>query len=155
MKKFMPLFLCALLLPCLPAQADTPPGCKEADKALQAYLKAIRSHQLPAVTSFIETATVFRIEWLDSTPPKFFTLGREDYLQLLKNLWRFGQEEKMDTGPVRWQSSGSSCESAFTLTEKRMLFGNESGQESQLQLRWENTAAGWRITQAKNRARMW
>ncbi|MGH8492689.1 MAG: hypothetical protein ACRERR_06220 [Moraxellaceae bacterium] len=148
------VFLLALL-PGLPAQADTPSACKEADKALQSYLLALRNHQLSAVRNYIEPATTLKVEWLDSMPSKFFTLNRDDYLQSLKASWHFGREEKLAVGPVQWQASTAACEAGFTLIEKRLLFGNDSGQESQLQLRWENTASGWRVTYMKSRTRMW
>lgn len=146
------VFLALLSLLAFSAQAN---NCAEADKALQNYLHALCTHQLPAVRKLLDPSAVFKVEWLDSTPSKFFTLSREDYLQQLKATWHFSREDKLAITSVKWQSAGSACEAGFTLTEKRQLLGTEAGQESQLLLHLENGSEGWRITGVKNRIRMW
>jgi hypothetical protein len=144
------IFMALLSSLSLPTQAN---GCDEAGKTLQNYLQALRTHQLATVRKLLDPAAVFKVEWLDSTPSKFFTLNREDYLQQLKATWHFAREEKLEITPAQWQATGNACEAAFMLTEKRQLLGTEAGQESQLLLHLEGGNEGWRITGVKSRTR--
>ncbi|MDQ8037047.1 MAG: hypothetical protein REI12_06460 [Pedobacter sp.] len=129
--------------------------CKEAEKSLQTYLQALRAHQLPALQKAVAPDAVFKIEVLDVSPSKFFTLSREDFLQQLNATWRFSRDEKLEVSAIRWQATAGSCEAAFTLKENRLLLETPAGQESQLSLQFKPEATGWIIAQVKGRIKTW
>lgn len=145
-----------LLLPSLyaaPTLAAT--DCKDAEKILQNYLQALRAHQLPAIQKVIAPEAVFKIEVLDVSPSKFFTLSREDFLQQLSATWRFSREEKLELSAIRWQATASGCEASFTLKENRLLLETPAGQESQLTLHFKPDGSGWSIALVKGRIKTW
>ena len=147
----------SFLLLCiqLPAHAQIPAACEGAANTLKTWLQALRHHQLDNIRRLLDPALVMKVEWLESTPSKFFSFSREDYLQQLKATWHFSRDEKVDTSTVQWQAAEAMCEARFTLTEKRELLGTAVGQESQLLLRLENTNSRWRISHLQARTRTW
>lgn len=151
MKALKPVFLCISLMTGQAMAAD----CKEAEKILQTYLQALRTHQLPALQKAVSPDAVFKIEVLDLSPSKFFTLSREDFLQQLTATWRFSREEKLEVSAIRWQATAGACEAAFTLKENRLLLETPAGQESQLILQFKPDATGWTVAQVKGRIKTW
>lgn len=145
------VLLCMSLMTSQAMAAD----CKEAEKSLQAYLQALRAHQLPALQKAVAPDAMFKIEVLDVSPSKFFTLSREDFLQQITATWRFSREEKLEVSAIRWQSTGAGCEATFTLKENRLLLETPAGQESQLSLQFKPEATGWIVAQVKGRIKTW
>lgn len=130
-----------------------PAECRGAEQRLQDYLQALRHHQLDSVRALLVPDAVFRVEWLDNTPSRFFTLKRDDYLQQLKATWHFARNEQLEAGNITWQDTN--CTANLTLKESRLILGTATGQESLLTLTLENTSQGWRITRVEARTRTW
>lgn len=150
-------FLVPLLsgfLLCTAVSARTA-SCAAAAGPLQDYLQALRAHQLDTIRRLLAPSVSMKVEWLESTPSKFFTFSRDDYLQQLKATWHFAREEKLEITAPQWRAMEAACEASFTLTENRKLLDTATGQESQLLLRLENSAAGWHISRIQSRTRTW
>lgn len=150
------LLVWLLLLSAPVTRADLP-GQPAAEQALARYMAALQRHDLHTLETLIRQDAPFEVVWLDSTPPKKFSLRRDDYLQQVKATWHFGSNEKLSLGKVSWlpDPTGNALLARFRLEESRIILGNATGQSSDLELVLGPDQGQVRITAIRSRTRMW
>lgn len=150
------LLILLLLLPATFAGADLA-GQPAAEQVLARYMAALQRHDLRTLEALIRQGAPFEVIWLDSTPPKKFSLHRDDYLHQVKATWHFGSNEKLSMGKVSWHPgpNGHTLLARFRLEENRIILGNATGQSSDLELVLGPDQGQVRITAIRARTRMW
>lgn len=132
-----------------------------ADAAAQAlmnrYQQALRAHDAATLEALIEDGVAIEVTWTDVNPPQRFTLSKAEYLQQSRAAWRFGTLESYAFTAVDWQSGagGVPLQGQFSVTERRTLFGKNSGQRSDLAVKLAPEGKGWKINGIRATVSMW
>lgn len=142
---------------CVPLVSTAVAADNAVTALLGRYQQALRAHDMGTLNTLIDDAVRIEVIWTDAAPPQRFTLSKAEYLQQSRAAWRFGSRESYAFTPAVWQTDpgGGSGQAAFRMTEQRVLFGNDSGQRSDLLLRLSPQGSGWRITGIRATVSMW
>ncbi len=120
-------------------------------------MNALRDHDQGELKRLISEDAAISILWSDSSPPQRFTLSKAEYLQQYRAVWRFGGRDSFEFGPVRWVDGGNPDHRTLLLriTERRTLFGNPSGQRSDVEASVHQEDGEWRIDGLKAVISLW
>lgn len=157
MKTWQPFLLTLLLSACTTLACAGTPAHQAGEQLLGRYLAALQRHDLRALDGMITRHAPFEVTWLDSTPPKRFTMTRDDYLQQVKATWHFGSNEKLSMSKTTWLPgpTGGTLLARFRLDEQRIILGSTTGQSSDLELVISPEQGQLKITAIRTRTRTW
>lgn len=157
MKAWQPFLFTLLLSACTTLAFAGTPARSAGEQLLGRYLAALQRHDLRALDSMIARQAPFEVTWLDSTPPKRFTMTRDDYLQQVRATWHFGSNEKLSMSKTTWLPgpTGGTLLARFRLDEQRIILGSTTGQSSDLELMLGHDQGQLRITAIRARTRTW
>lgn len=146
-----------LLCICTPMALADAPANPAGEQLLKRFMTALQRHDLQALDNMIARNAPFEVTWLDSTPPKRFTMTRDDYLQQLRATWHFSQQEQLLPGKALWlpNPANGTARVRFHLEEKRIILGTATGQASEIELDIAPDQGPLRITGIRTRTRTW
>lgn len=128
-----------------------------AQMLMNRYQQALRAHDAATLETLIEDGVAIEVTWTDVNPPQRFTLSKSEYLQQSRAAWRYGTQESYTFTAVDWQpgAGGAPLQGQLRVTERRTLFGKDSGQRSDLVVKLAPGGEGWKINGIRATVSMW
>ncbi|MCD6061355.1 MAG: hypothetical protein K0S16_1666 [Moraxellaceae bacterium] len=148
--------IAAALLFCCSTASVAQPATAEGEQLLARFAEALRQKDAAALARLIRPSAPVQILWLDATPAKRFTITGADYVQQMRALWRFSREDRHEFSAVQWRhGSDGRLYARLEHRETRLLQGEASGQDDQLELEMARDSDGLRISRVQAGTKLW